>query len=180
MMIWTSGIALGLGVLNGLVLIEPPPLEALRLSAPKNLFINTKTLTTTNRMPATSSDGTNPPAHTPTIDLELPCSGKTTSIDSSVKQIRLTGHSCENHDLNSQTSIVNETNGYTATVFLTDPRSFTSDYISVAEGNNTLKIRLAHVDGSHSDIALKLERSHSTQFHPIQSQSGQSLPAQNE
>lgn len=84
------------------------------------------------------------------VDLILPCQtkGQTTLSEASplganVQQVRLTGSPCQPGQTLESTEIRNDTNGFSATVFPTGPRTFTTDYITLSPGPN--KIRILHV-----------------------------------
>jgi hypothetical protein len=76
----------------------------------------------------------------------------------SVKQIRLSGSICTPKAELVKSEIENESNGFSATVFVQTPRSYTSDYISLTAGPNRLRIKNVYKDGSIEDRELVIER----------------------
>jgi len=151
MIFWTMGLvtALGGGVL--VFMLQPPaPLG-------RNAGLMTGGVAvsdgTRGRQPASTKDTSLPEiaqaqeqSNVPqAIDLAMPCKGPAEKIfPSSVRQVRLSGDACTapSSELKS-TEIINSANGYAATVFLSGPRSFTTDYISLKIGEN--RIRALHL-----------------------------------
>lgn len=75
-----------------------------------------------------------------TIDLDCLKRGSLPSIDSSARQVRVRGRLCD-QGLGSKlvsSTIMNRSNGYTASSFHLKGRRFTSDYISLAPGTNQI------------------------------------------
>ena len=101
------------------------------------------------------------------LDLKLPCekrrlaSEAPTAIELSngVTQIRFTGTACMKKSELTSTEIVNESNGFSATVFSLSKNSFTTDYISLAPGSNVIKVIHFFKTGGREVLSYKLDRS---------------------
>lgn len=84
---------------------------------------------------------------TQAVDFTLPCEGQG-RFSKNVAQIRLTGRLCDrdghaDHREIASSEIRNTTNGFSATVFYLKVDSFTTDYMTLAAGEN--HIRILHI-----------------------------------
>jgi hypothetical protein len=72
--------------------------------------------------------------------LEFDCNPpESATVTPEIRQVRIHGRLCgETSAIGAE--ILNLTNGFTATVFIPTPESFTSDYIHLADGANRLRI----------------------------------------
>lgn len=61
------------------------------------------------------------------------------SVDAEGTHLRLTGSLCNDFSAGSL-QVKNQTNGYTASVIMIDPESFTTDFIELQAGENTFEI----------------------------------------
>lgn len=93
------------------------------------------------------------------VDLTLQCkdAGKT-SFAKGVAQVRLNGRACEPGAEIASTEVRNDSNGFSATVFFPKPGKFLTDYITLAQGEN--KIRVLHVlkNGAREEHAYVIDR----------------------
>lgn len=74
------------------------------------------------------------------------------------KQVRLNGEDCENGTVKKDYAIKNETNGYSATVFSSKGRNFTTDYIELEPGENKIAFKLTSKDGEQKDYRVSIVR----------------------
>lgn len=79
-----------------------------------------------------------------TVDIDCLVSGLAPEIETQARQIRLVGRLCQtaSNEANrlENPQIVNQTNGFLATVFVPQANFFTSDYIYLAIGRNQFLI----------------------------------------
>jgi hypothetical protein len=93
------------------------------------------------------------------IEVRLDCSGKNHGLfEKAVNQMRLTGKTCAKNQEISSTEVHNEANGTSATVFFPTPRSFTTDYISLAPGPNRIRILNFLKNGIREEQEFLVER----------------------
>jgi hypothetical protein len=161
MMLWTSGLVVGLGVIIIAMMLEPmgPNLKNGSLSQSELLRgpasvgsapYSTLALDSTNGMQA--------------ADFKLSCtpgsagSATTATFSASIKQLRLSGDVCTPKVELLKSEIQNTSNGFSATVFVSSPRSFTTDYISLMDGPNAIHIKQFYKDGTTSDFGLEISR----------------------
>lgn len=149
MIYWTFALVLVLGALNLIIFLQPP----------RTIAAHSRASHTKVRAPASIG---HPDYGTPTdllattefsdlvqgqaTDLKLPCGEKSSNssvLPSGIRQVRLSGISCSSTDEIVSTEIINEANGFSATVFQPTPQTFTTDYISLAKGPN--RIRILHI-----------------------------------
>lgn len=94
------------------------------------------------------------------VDLVIPCDGvQKTIFTQKVEQLRIKGDSCftENWKLKNS-SIQNAANGFVATVFFPSQKSFTTDYISLANGINRIVIKHQFTNGKFEEREYVVER----------------------
>lgn len=96
------------------------------------------------------------PVRMAALDLECIKSGLRPDTESTAKQIRLKGKLCEGKKL-SETIIQNRTNGFMATVFITQS-NFTSDYLYLASGPNRIHMTHTAEDGEKTVSELVIVR----------------------
>lgn len=95
-----------------------------------------------------------------TIDLRCLTNGLLPEIETQARQVRLVGQLCPTTELSGSDlgtpEIVNQTNGFLATVFTPQEYHFTSDYIYLAAGKNQVLITWEPPGGTkiHSQLAL--------------------------
>lgn len=80
-----------------------------------------------------------------------------TSVKVDVEQVRLRRPKCDGDA--AQTAIVNETNGYVATVFQTNKDQISTDYIHLSEGENKIKVNFQDRLGALHSSELLFSRS---------------------
>lgn len=160
MIAWTFVLVVVTGFFIVITMLKPPtPTEELAhsrayLRAQKQLLLKergriAKTLPLTaddaiQRIPASFPTGhSSRQQNLEAIDYRIDCQKENrVQLPKDVKQIRLQGSVCKKNDEIASSEIRNESNGFSATVFGTDSRSFTTDYISLKKGEN--KIRILH------------------------------------
>jgi len=90
------------------------------------------------------ADGTKLNGQVETLDLKCITHGQILEHQTQARHLRLVGRLCPNEPLKSAKyptpDIVNETNGFLATVFVPESNLFTSDYIYLAQGKNQVRL----------------------------------------
>ena len=99
---------------------------------------------------------------TQAVDFSLPCQGNG-RFAKSVVQVRLTGTTCDSKGKPTQNEIAsseirNTTNGFSATVFYPKSGSFTTDYMTLASGENHIRILHILKTGARFERDLVIER----------------------
>lgn len=154
-MAWTGLAVLFTGLCSLYFLLQPP--RSIAIS-----YVSKVETSEGSRAPAAAKEAfpvedTN--SRFQAVELTLPCDGKT-ALDSNVAQVRLTGAPCENPKAEfASSSIKNEANGFSATVFHPTARTFTTDYISLSPGLNAIKIQHVFKQGRKEDRTYVIERS---------------------
>lgn len=93
--------------------------------------------------------------------VSVPCWEKssTASLATSARWVRLTGRNCGT-DVNADSvSVRNLTNGYGATVFATQNKNLTTDFIPLQSGLNNIVIRFDQGEGASLESQLSFIRS---------------------
>ncbi len=85
-----------------------------------------------------------------TLDLDCSDNSVRPPIAVQTRQLRLRTENCE------VDGIRNEKNGFAATVFELGDKRYTSDYISLADGENEIKIHKISPDGTKTLISLRV------------------------
>ena len=157
-MLWTTTAVLLMGALVLFTLAQPPtPMQA-RMRRPSSVAAES------SRGPATtlpSSLATVPESNLPlSVELTLPCEGRS-DYPKKVTQIRLSGASC--NQANSKSEIVsvellNDANGFSATVFYPSKKTFTTDYVALVEGENKIKILISYASGEREERSYVIAR----------------------
>ena len=94
-----------------------------------------------------------------TLDITLGCVGPLRSqFEDSVEQLRLTGKLCTHSQEILSTEIQNVSNGTSATVFQMSANTFTTDYITIAKGENRIRIVHALKNGEKEEREYLIER----------------------
>lgn len=144
---------LTMGLAVAFTLVQPPSTMQSKLRLPSSVA------NSSSRSPAASLPAFSPAETTESpqaVELDLPCEG-TTSFGKSVAQVRLTGATCERgksrRDITT-VELLNDANGFSATVFYPNQKSFTTDYVALVEGSNLIKILITYSNGERE------ERSH--------------------
>ena len=164
MILWTATLVVLVGFLSALTLLRPPPGFA---DAPEELVVQAEPLAPKGREPASINSAVKFDAmslggkeNLQAVDLKIPCDGvQKTIFTQKVGQLRLKGDSCatENY-LIKKSSIQNAANGFVATVFFPSQTSFTTDYISLANGINRIVIRHQFTNGKFEEREYIVER----------------------
>ncbi len=93
------------------------------------------------------------------VDVSLKCQPEKLIYDRSVAQIRLSGTPCgDAKAVFVSSEIVNEANGFSATVFHPTDNSFTTDYISLSPGSNKIRIMHQFAKGVREEHEYLIER----------------------
>ena len=168
MIVWTLILIVALGAVIGALMLQPPAPERKHAHSPAFARAQKRWLAKERqRAIAQIKDvETREPASTipketlaslaspaigerllDAVDVRFKClEDNTTRVGKDVAQIRLSGSYCEKSQIEGEiisTEIRNDRNGFSATVFKSSSRSFTTDYISLASGDN--KIRIVHL-----------------------------------
>jgi hypothetical protein len=185
MIAWTSALVVGLGTLTVHSMLQPPVAveKAKTAISPPSSFASAKASSpdgkeVADRSPASQSPDALAYAAIPldekntaqAVELTLPCPTQTANSSgqsapnmsktfaAAVKQIRLSGQACGPKRNIASVEILNEANGFSATVFHTDDKSYTTDYISLAPGQNRIRILETSKDGHHEETAFLVNR----------------------
>lgn len=151
MIIWTSVLVLGLGAVSFFVMVQPPRSLTMKSAGAKKKL----------RTPASAKELTAlavAPDKNQVIDLQLECDQPAVEFPSTISQVRLIGKACGQFSDFATTEIRNEANGYAATVFYPREGTFSSDYVTLSDGAN--KIRILHVfkRGGREERGLVINR----------------------
>lgn len=77
--------------------------------------------------------------------------GSVVEIQSAAKRVRVSGRLCQGKIASlNESSIVNRTNGFAATLFDLKNGGFSSDYIALAEGTNALWLEIEDMKGARA------------------------------
>jgi cytoskeletal protein RodZ len=135
---WTALLVFVMSVVSFFVLVQPPShlpetaaaKQSARLRQPASISEVEESIKTNEKNQA--------------IDVPVPCHGENTiDLPATVSQVRLIGTLCLaiKGSADIQTSeIRNELNGFSATTFYPKARAYTTDYITIASGDNHIKI----------------------------------------
>lgn len=167
MMIWTMLLVIALGGMIGNLMLVPPTPQSELAESPafarhkKRLHAKEAhgPLEKAPRAPAslTPTLGDIMPVHT--VDFLLDCKNANHSqLKKDVAQMRLKGSICAARDEIVSSEIRNETNGFSATVFMNDSRSFTTDYISLKRGENRIRVLHHLKSGAREEITVVATR----------------------
>ena len=95
--------------------------------------------------------------------VSLPCFSDTSPLPGPVrtmaKQIRLHAKTCDKDQELHFLTIINKTNGYSATLFPADLQTLSTDYISIERGENILVLNQKIAGGQVRTIELRIQRS---------------------
>ena len=155
---WTAVIAVVLGSLAAIQTLTPPPLIA-------ELKEIHPAATQDPRAPASRVEGPTSVDDSP-VERAVPCAAtQIERVDAHAKQIRFTGEFCNstkggpNTTGVPQTRIVNRTNGFSATAFFPPQGGYTTDYISLAPGENRIEVSHAWPSGARTTMEIAIVRS---------------------
>ncbi|MBX7231448.1 MAG: hypothetical protein K1X29_05125 [Bdellovibrionales bacterium] len=83
-----------------------------------------------------------------------------TLLDHQIRQVRVAGHFCKSpsQETAQQATVKNLTTGLSATIFSERTGVFSSDYIYLIEGENTLEISYLMKNGKTKNYTLKISR----------------------
>ena len=186
MIIWTFVLVTGLGVVIAAWMLQPPAGESQQKHSDAYLRAQKKThkllvqgasrqdpiSVRANEASLTERRG---PASSPQVpttgvfsapplkpieagDLTLSCEGPTFfRFAHAVAQIRLRGSLCAPGAVISS-DIINESNGFSATVFNVGPREFSTDYVALNSGENKIRVKHMLKDGSREEHIITLSR----------------------
>ncbi len=164
MILWTATLVVLVGFISTLTLLQPPP----GFEDPQETVVTqTESLTPKGREPASinsavkfDSMSLGGKTNLQAVDLMIPCDGiQKTVFTQKVEQLRIKGDSCftENWQI-KKSSIQNAANGFVATVFFPSQKSFTTDYISLANGINRIVIKHQFTNGKFEEREYVVER----------------------
>ncbi len=141
MIVWTFVLVASLGVTITLAVLEPP---AARRSDPARRPASVAQ--NPELEPAAPADRSATAA-----DVELGCGPAAAALmPANVRQIRITGGYCGRNPGRAivSSAVTNSTNGFIATVFYPSKTGYTTDYISLADGENAIRVEHAFNDGT--------------------------------
>lgn len=150
---------LSLGLVVAFTLAQPPSTLAAKIRRPSS----TATQIATRSPSAVASDSPSDEIDTgpQAVELNLPCEGGT-AYARTVAQVRLSGASCLPPNSKREIAsveLLNDANGFSATVFYPTRKTFTTDYVALAEGENTIKILIAYANGEREERSHVITRS---------------------
>ncbi len=159
MILWTliAVVLLGAGVAASLI---QPPLSVALMKV--KLQSETKIDVAVDREPASVKPQFSAldidDKGTQAVDFNMPCEGSG-RFSRNVAQVRLTGEVCGKSNSPIETSeIRNVTNGFSATVFYPKSNVFTTDYITLANGKNLIRIQHVLKSGAKVQRDFVIER----------------------
>lgn len=163
MIIWTSGLVLLFGTIGAAFMLQPPSSYQIHASvgpaksgrAPSSVSHSTAFVVKPERILSQAVDLTIP---CPANKLETKQEEKSV-VEAGVKQVRISGPSCVKGDELASTEVLNSANGFSATVFYPNAKSFTTDYISLAKGINRIRILHIYKKGARIEREFSVERS---------------------
>ena len=85
------------------------------------------------------------------VELTLPCEPTKNNFVNAVSAVRLTGSNCGPKREISSVEVLNDANGFSATVFFPDPNSFTTDYVALMPGENNIKLLVIYKNGERDE-----------------------------
>lgn len=154
---WTAVIAAVLGSLIAVQTFSPPNSAAsLKETRPAPLA---DVRAPASRVEAPASVEGSP------VERAVPCSAtEVERVDAQAKQIRLMGEFCNPPKGQAspsgvpETRIVNRTNGFSATAFYPPQGGYTTDYISLAPGENRIEVSHAWPSGARHARVIAIVR----------------------
>lgn len=164
MILWTLTLVLLVGFISTLTLLRPPPGFD---EQQEELVVQAESLAPKGREPASinsavefDSMSLGGKTNLQAVDLKIPCDGvQKTVFTQKVEQLRLKGDSCLTENLQiKRSSIQNAANGFVATVFFPSQKSFSTDYISLADGINRIVIKHQYSNGKFEEREYVVER----------------------
>ena len=161
MLQWTLGLVFAGGVFSSATLLTPPGSEVI---APTSTSPIGQTAQASDRAPASVL----PPVLDTTVsmmDYQLGCQKSTKLIVSeNVHQLRITSEFCQlkKSEKVLSSSVENKSNGFVATVFALDAQHFSTDYISLAKGQNHLVLQHQGANGASMQREVVIERAPAT------------------
>jgi hypothetical protein len=164
MMFWTSVVVIALGVVVTLTMLQPLTAESALIVSKSYSRIHKKHIALEKRLPSSvpnlfKDEAKISPDSLETVDLKIPC-GKIdkSTFAHSVIQARLTGLGCSSELDIESTEVRNETNNYSATVFHTNTHAYLTDYITLSQGDNKIRILHVYKNGSKEERSYTIVR----------------------
>lgn len=156
MIVWTLVLVAVLGVGVAFTVLQPPNLETSRRSV-AGARLPASAVPDPAPEPVAADDGATATA----VDFILECGAFSKSVSHSIRQIRFSGRYCEKrapHIGAKSSSVRNRSNGFVGTVFYPDSLGFTTDYISVNAGENSISVEHVFTDGTTEARELHIQR----------------------
>lgn len=120
--------------------------------------IAASSLGTSNRAPASVQPAA--PALAPLTQWDLSCKKKAKSaLTVSGSYVQFQGRNCLKNFKSDKLEIVNNSNGYTASVFTSGTEEYKTDLIQLSPGENNITIRYIESSGRHYEENLKIQSS---------------------
>lgn len=135
MILWTFGLVVIIGIISALFILQPPAgfRESMGKSqknrTPASLEVAGPNLVAPSSQPAVGAL---------TADMQLTCKDDRIVLKGYVRQIRLLGTFC-NKPANAEllgAELKSQNNGVAATLFVMSPQQFTTDYMTLIDGEN--------------------------------------------
>jgi hypothetical protein len=160
----TTAVVISLGAVSVTTMLQPPKSVARLQSA--NLLPSKVLVAKTSSedrgpaatQPATFSDAALQ-AKNQAVDLPLACRGpQEAQLAPGVTLVRLTGTTCTKKGAIAASEVVNDANGFSATVFPLRETAFTTDYIAVVPGINRIRIVHTFKSGEREEREYLIDR----------------------
>lgn len=145
------------------VLIGGPTISSLlRDPAPQVPMVTVQSANVNSRAPASvaevlsdSKGGDTQAKAKNSLVVEFKCDDIVANQEVSTSQVRIAGASCKSA---TRMSVLNKTNGFSASVIFTNNRKFTTDFIDLKEGKNSFEIVAFANDGSQQTHSMTVIR----------------------
>lgn len=149
-MLWTATAVVLLGALVVFTLAEPPSSLQAKLRRPSSVAMQSSRGPAAAHPPFDTGE-TSSNAHE-SVELTLACDVARNDYPKQVTQIRFSGASCVNAKREiASVELMNDANGFSATVFYPTVKSFTTDYVALVEGDNKIKILINYSNGEREE-----------------------------
>lgn len=137
------------------VMLGLPTLTSI-LSEPINKSEVTLVSDYSNRGPASALPSSEGEAAN-SVTMNMSCGSLPSSYDVVGAHLRIKSTGCKDLDI-SKLSIVNKSNGFTASIFPTKDNQFTTDYMDLTEGENAIEVTLRELSGIEKTHSIKIQK----------------------
>ena len=108
-----------------------------------------------SRGPASAS--VDPLTKPSSVTVEVDCGSMPQNLVVEGSHLRLKSSHCRDLDVIGL-SVVNKSNGFTASIFPTKDNQFTTDFMDLAEGNNSFELKLRDSSGQEKTHEIKIQK----------------------